>query len=233
MKCCQATLNQHRSASKCLIRNSGLWLIRSALQRGQSSPLPLFTIKSPPRHFFGLRAFIDPHHPSAFKIDMAVESVMIPLGSPAPDFNLRIANPNVDAREGDVRSFHDYADAKLLVVVFTCNHCPYAMHIEDRLIALARDLAPRGVEFVAINPNSLPPEYPIRKFPDACAFLKSETDRPMSGPCFTYSFHLMLHPMDGICSSGAGFPARRLSRASFSSVVVCGRFGVPSSMRPR
>ena len=93
---------------------------------------------------------------------------MIPLGSPAPDFNLRIANPNVDAREGDVRSFHDYADAKLLVVVFTCNHCPYAMHIEDRLIALARDLAPRGVEFVAINPNDAE-AYPEDSFENMVA----------------------------------------------------------------
>lgn len=93
----------------------------------------------------------------------ATESVMIPLGTPAPDFNLRIANPNVDTLESDFRSFHDYANAKLLVVVFTCNHCPYAIHVEDRLIELARETAPRGVQFVAINSNDAE-NYPADSF---------------------------------------------------------------------
>src|SRR5215471_2984646 len=43
--------------------------------------------------------------------------------------------------------------AKAVAVVFTCNHCPYAQAWEDRINAIARDYAPRGVRLVAINSN--------------------------------------------------------------------------------
>ena len=46
-----------------------------------------------------------------------------------------------------------FADAELLVVVFTCNHCPYAIACEDRLIAIQEDYRDKGVQLVAINPN--------------------------------------------------------------------------------
>ena len=80
-------------------------------------------------------------------------SEMVPLGSPAPAFDLPIANPEVDDRDSETRSLADYADAEALVVVFMCNHCPYVKTIEDRLIALARDYAPRGVALVGICSN--------------------------------------------------------------------------------
>jgi peroxiredoxin len=68
------------------------------------------------------------------------------LGQPAPDFNL----PAVDGRDYSLASF---ADAKLLVVVFSCNHCPYVVGSEDRMIAFARDYGPKGVAMIAINAN--------------------------------------------------------------------------------
>lgn len=68
------------------------------------------------------------------------------LGTPAPDFSL----PGVD---GETYSLASFADARALVVVFTCNHCPYAKAAEDRLIEIQRDYAPSGVQLVAINPN--------------------------------------------------------------------------------
>ena len=68
------------------------------------------------------------------------------LGAAAPDFHL----PGVDGRE---TSLADLADAKLLIVVFTCNHCPYVIGSEDRMVALANDYAPKGVAMVAINSN--------------------------------------------------------------------------------
>lgn len=80
-------------------------------------------------------------------------SEMLPLGSAAPAFDLPIANPHVDDRGGAARSLADYADAEALVVVFMCNHCPYVHAVEDRLIALARDYAPRGVQVVGICSN--------------------------------------------------------------------------------
>ena len=70
----------------------------------------------------------------------------LPLGSPAPDFNL----PGVDGRTYSLR---DFADAKLLAVIFTCNHCPTAQAYEGRIRTLVAEFRGRGVAFVAINPN--------------------------------------------------------------------------------
>jgi peroxiredoxin len=60
--------------------------------------------------------------------------------------------PGVD---GQSHSFQDYGSSRLLVVVFTCNHCPVAQAYEDRLIAISRDYADRGVRLVAINCNRI------------------------------------------------------------------------------
>ena len=68
------------------------------------------------------------------------------LGSPAPDFSL----PGVDAR---IHTLKDFAAARILVVVFTCNHCPTAQYYEPRLKQLAADYKDRGVAVVAIMPN--------------------------------------------------------------------------------
>ncbi len=68
------------------------------------------------------------------------------LGEVAPDFNL----PGVDDR---IYSLADLADAKAAVIVFSCNHCPYVIGSEDRLIALHHDYTPRGMGLIAINSN--------------------------------------------------------------------------------
>ena len=70
----------------------------------------------------------------------------MPIGTRAPSFEL----PGVD---GETRSLDSFGDAELLVVVFTCNHCPYAIATEDRLISLQDDYRSKGVQLVAINPN--------------------------------------------------------------------------------
>lgn len=68
------------------------------------------------------------------------------IGDPAPGFSL----PGVDGRTWDLDGFSDKA---VLVVVFSCNHCPYVQAYEDRLVAIQRDYAARGVQLVAINSN--------------------------------------------------------------------------------
>ncbi len=68
------------------------------------------------------------------------------IGAKAPDLNI----PGVD---GKTYRLADFADAKLLVVVFTCNHCPTAQAYEDRLIQMHADTKDRGVALVAISPN--------------------------------------------------------------------------------
>ncbi|MGB0678277.1 MAG: thioredoxin family protein [Polyangiales bacterium] len=77
----------------------------------------------------------------------------MPIGTEAPDFDLL----GVDGERWCLARF---AEAKALVVVFTCNHCPYAQACEARLIALQRDYAAQGVALVAINPND------ARRYPD-------------------------------------------------------------------
>ena len=69
------------------------------------------------------------------------------LGDAAPDFRLL----GIDGRQ---HSLADYRGAKLLMVVFLSNHCPYSHAAETRLIPLAKEFRPQGLEVVAINPNS-------------------------------------------------------------------------------
>jgi len=69
------------------------------------------------------------------------------IGAPAPDFCL----PGVD---GQSHCLKDYAGAKVLVIVFTCNHCPTVQLYESRIKKLVEDYRERGVAFVAIQPNS-------------------------------------------------------------------------------
>jgi len=68
------------------------------------------------------------------------------LGSPAKDFNLLGTN-------GKKYSLAQFADAKVLVVVFMCNHCPYVKATLGRINRLAGEYKARGVEFVGINAN--------------------------------------------------------------------------------
>ena len=69
------------------------------------------------------------------------------LGSPAPDFCL----PGID---GKTHCLADYAPAKVLVIVFTCDHCPTAQLYETRIKQLAADYKDRGVALIAIQPNN-------------------------------------------------------------------------------
>src|SRR5207249_10269672 len=67
-------------------------------------------------------------------------------GDAAPYFKI----PHVDDKEYTLQNF---ADAKLLMVIFTCNHCPTAQAYEDRIIQLQADYKDKGVAVVAISPN--------------------------------------------------------------------------------
>ena len=73
-------------------------------------------------------------------------SFTLPLGAAAPDFNL----PGVDGKNGSLASF---ANAKLLVVMFTCNHCPYVVGSDDQVKKFFQDYAAKGVALVGINSN--------------------------------------------------------------------------------
>lgn len=69
------------------------------------------------------------------------------LGSKAPDFHLR-------ATDGKIYRLSDFDEAHVLVVFFTCNHCPYVVGSDEVTRATAERFAEDGVVFVAINANS-------------------------------------------------------------------------------
>src|SRR6516225_1409556 len=68
------------------------------------------------------------------------------IGATAPDFKL----PGVDGKD---YSLKDFAGARLLLVIFTCNHCPTAQAYEQRIKDLHADYQSKGVALVAISPN--------------------------------------------------------------------------------
>jgi peroxiredoxin len=82
---------------------------------------------------------------------------MLPLDSLAPNFNLE----GVDGKRYSLESF---SKSTVLVVVFTCNHCPYSQAYEDRIVAIQRDYAGKGVQLVAINSND-DKSYPEDGYP--------------------------------------------------------------------
>ncbi len=69
------------------------------------------------------------------------------VGDMATDFSLK----NIDGKNVALK---DMADAKGYIVIFTCNHCPYAKAYEDRIIALDKKYKAKGYPVVAINPNN-------------------------------------------------------------------------------
>lgn len=73
--------------------------------------------------------------------------VPLPIGATAPDFAL----PGVDGKN---HALKDYAEARALVLVFTCNHCPSAQLAEERIKQLAADYATQNVAVVAISSSS-------------------------------------------------------------------------------
>jgi len=83
---------------------------------------------------------------------------MLVLGAKAPDFELRGVG-------GKSYSLALFMDKPILVIVFSCNHCPYVVAYEDRMISIQRDYAAKGVQLVAINSND-EKEYPEDSFPE-------------------------------------------------------------------
>ena len=77
---------------------------------------------------------------------IADEHKSLAIGSQAPDFKLR-------GIDGKMYSLESFKDSKILMIVFTCNHCPTAQAYEERLIQLTKDYSAKGVAVVAVMPN--------------------------------------------------------------------------------
>lgn len=75
-------------------------------------------------------------------------SNMLPLGTLAPVFQL----PDT---KGNIVTLEQFSDARLLVVAFICNHCPFVKHIRQGLVDMADAYQAKGVAFAAINSNDV------------------------------------------------------------------------------
>ncbi|HSB45645.1 MAG TPA: thioredoxin family protein [Nitrospira sp.] len=84
---------------------------------------------------------------------MAVASVMLPLGTPAPPFSL------CDVVSGQIYSLDSFTGKTALLVMFLCRHCPYVQHVEQELARIGRDYRDASLGIAAISSND-PAEYP-------------------------------------------------------------------------
>jgi peroxiredoxin len=100
----------------------------------------------------------------------ATPSTMMPLGTPAPDFCLP------DTVSGQMLSLQEIRGKIATVVMFICNHCPYVIHVQHELVALARDYHSHGVGFVAISANDIE-AYP-QDAPDKMRELAAQWGNP-------------------------------------------------------
>jgi peroxiredoxin len=94
--------------------------------------------------FFFILLFAIAH--VAYPQSTTEEHKTLAIGSPAPDFKL----PGTDGKTYSLASFKN---AGILVIIFTCNHCPTAQAYEDRIIQLTNDYKAKNVAVIAISPN--------------------------------------------------------------------------------
>lgn len=91
-------------------------------------------------------------------------STMLQLGAEAPPFSLPDSN-------GKTVRLEDFREATGLLVVFSCNHCPYVKHIQHELVAIGREYGPKGIAMVAINANNVDayPEDSVERMREVAA----------------------------------------------------------------
>ncbi|HQV78979.1 MAG TPA: thioredoxin family protein [Chitinophagales bacterium] len=79
----------------------------------------------------------------------ATETIRIPLGFKALDFNL------LDTISDSYLSLQQLKGEKATVIMFICNHCPYVKHVNQQLVLLAKEYIPKGISFIAISSNDI------------------------------------------------------------------------------
>lgn len=84
---------------------------------------------------------------------MAMESVMVSLGTSAPQFSLP------DVVTGQSYSLDSFTDKTALLVIFMCRHCPYVVHVEQEIARIGRDYEGTGLGIIGISSND-PVQYP-------------------------------------------------------------------------
>ncbi len=103
------------------------------------------------------------------------ESNMMALGTPAPAFSLP------DTVSGNVLSLEDLKGEVATVIVFICNHCPYVLHINEKLVEVANIYQEKGIQFIAISSND------AKKYPQDAPHLMTKAARELNYP-FPYLY---------------------------------------------
>jgi peroxiredoxin len=111
------------------------------------------------------------------------------LGARAPDFDL----PGVDGKRHSLSSF---AAKSILVVIFSCNHCPYVKDYETRMVSIQKDYASKGVQFVAINSND-DKAYPEDSFPE---MVKRAKERGFNFPYLRDESQKVVEAYGAVCT---------------------------------
>ncbi len=125
---------------------------------------------------------------------------MLELGSRAPDFDL----PGTDGRNHSLSSFKE----PVLVVIFSCNHCPYVKAYEDRMVAIQKDYEGR-VRLVAINSNDEKP-YPEDSFEE---MVKRAKEKGFNFPYLRDKAQTAVDAYGAVCTPHAfAFDERRVLR---------------------
>lgn len=112
------------------------------------------------------------------------------MGESAKDFSLK----GVDKKN---YSLSDFADVKVLVIIFMCNHCPYVKAIWQRLIDLRERFKDRGVQFVGINANAANPQYEKDSFEN---MQKEFAERKMNFPYLIDADQKIARDYDAQCT---------------------------------
>jgi peroxiredoxin len=113
----------------------------------------------------------------------------LPLGARAPDFDL----PGVDGKNYSLASFQG---KPALVVIFSCNHCPYVKDYEDRMVSIQREYAEKGAQLVAINAND-EKAYPEDSFPD---MVKRSKQKGFNFPYLRDESQEVVEAYGGVCT---------------------------------
>ncbi|WP_235034409.1 thioredoxin family protein [Roseiconus lacunae] len=129
----------------------------------------------------------------AGNVDAGKYNTTIDIGDKAPQWK------DLPGTDGESHSLSDLKDAPAVIVVFTCNSCPYAIDAEERLIKLAESLAPQGIKVVAINVNKVEedrmPAMKARaaekKYPFTYLFDESQQIAKQFGAKYTPEFFLL------------------------------------------
>lgn len=118
------------------------------------------------------------------------ESTMLDLGTKAPDFKLP------DAVSGKDVALEDVATDKGTLIMFTCNHCPYVIHVNPEIVRLSREYMEKGIGVVAISSNDVE-NYP-QDGPDKMKELAAQEGYPF--PYLYDESQEVAHAYDAACT---------------------------------